>query len=72
MRSRNFALSSVRWHHVHMRSAELTRAEVKGNFVAYRDAGEGPPLVLLHGFLSDFRCWRPQLADLSDSFRLIA
>jgi pimeloyl-ACP methyl ester carboxylesterase len=29
-------------------------------------------LVLLHGFLCDSRCWRPQLADLSDSFRLIA
>jgi pimeloyl-ACP methyl ester carboxylesterase len=55
-----------------MTRAELTLAEVNGHSVAYRDAGEGPPLVLLHGFLSDSRCWRPQLADLSDSFRLIA
>jgi pimeloyl-ACP methyl ester carboxylesterase len=55
-----------------MSSAELTRAEVNGHSVAYRVAGEGPPLVLLHGFLCDSRCWRPQLADLSDTFRLIA
>jgi pimeloyl-ACP methyl ester carboxylesterase len=67
-----FALSSVRWHHTHMRSPELTRAEVNGHSVAYRDAGEGPPLVLLHGFLCDSRCWRPQLVDLLDSFRVLA
>jgi pimeloyl-ACP methyl ester carboxylesterase len=50
----------------------LTRAEVNGHSVAYRYAGEGPPLVLLHGFLCDSRCWRRQLADLSDRFRVVA
>jgi pimeloyl-ACP methyl ester carboxylesterase len=65
-------LSSVRWQHAHMTSAELTRAEVNGHSVAYRYAGEGPPLVLLHGFLCDSRCWRRQLADLSDCFRVVA
>ncbi len=55
-----------------MTSAELTRAEVNGLSVAYRYAGEGPPLILLHGFLCDSRCWRRQLADLSDRFRVIA
>lgn len=70
--SPKFALSSVRWHHAHMTSAELTRAEVNGHCVAYRCAGDGPPLILLHGFLCDSRCWRPQLADLSDSFRVVA
>ncbi|HET7270149.1 MAG TPA: alpha/beta hydrolase [Rubrobacter sp.] len=55
-----------------MRSTELPRAEVNGHSLAYRYAGEGPPLVLLHGFLCDSRCWRHQLADLSDSFRLLA
>jgi pimeloyl-ACP methyl ester carboxylesterase len=67
-----FALSSLRWHHACMTSAELTRAEVNGHSVAYRTAGEGPPLVLLHGFLCDSRCWRRQLADLSDRFRVVA
>jgi pimeloyl-ACP methyl ester carboxylesterase len=55
-----------------MRSAELTYVEVNGLSVAYRDVGEGPPLVLLHGFLSDSRCWKPQLAGLSDTFRVLA
>jgi pimeloyl-ACP methyl ester carboxylesterase len=55
-----------------MTSAELTHAEVNGYSVAYQDTGKGPPLVLLHGFLCDSRCWRRQLEDLSDSFRVIA
>ena len=55
-----------------MISAELTRAEVSGHSVAYRYAGEGPPLVVLHGFLCDSRCWRRQLEDLSDHFRVVA
>jgi pimeloyl-ACP methyl ester carboxylesterase len=55
-----------------MTRAELTRAEVNGYSVAYQDTGEGPPLVLLHGFLCDSRCWRRQLEDLSDSFRVVA
>jgi pimeloyl-ACP methyl ester carboxylesterase len=29
-------------------------------------------MVLLHGFLCDSRCWRRQLADLSDRFRVVA
>jgi pimeloyl-ACP methyl ester carboxylesterase len=55
-----------------MTTAELTRAEVNGHSVAYRYAGEGLPLILLHGFLCDSRCWRRQLADLSDRFRVVA
>jgi pimeloyl-ACP methyl ester carboxylesterase len=55
-----------------MTNTELARAEVNGHSVAYRYAGEGPPLVLLHGFLCDSRCWRRQLADLSDRFRVVA
>src|SRR5439155_27251740 len=43
-----------------------------GHSVAYRQAGHGTALVLLHGFLCDSRCWRRQLADLSDQFRVIA
>jgi pimeloyl-ACP methyl ester carboxylesterase len=70
--SRRFAPSVGGWHHAHMTSAELNRAEVNGYSVAYRYAGEGPPLVLLHGFLCDSRCWRRQLADLADRFRVVA
>jgi pimeloyl-ACP methyl ester carboxylesterase len=55
-----------------MTSAELTRAEVDGHFVAYRLAGQGPPLLLLHGFLCDSRCWRRQFAELSDQLTVVA
>lgn len=46
--------------------------EVDGLRITYRRAGQGPPLVLLHGGLSDSRAWRAQLDDLSDEFTVIA
>jgi pimeloyl-ACP methyl ester carboxylesterase len=55
-----------------MNSSEVIHVEVDGHSVAYRKAGHGPPLVLLHGFLCDSRCWRTQLAGLSDQFGVVA
>jgi pimeloyl-ACP methyl ester carboxylesterase len=55
-----------------MNSAEVIHIKVDEHSVAYREAGQGQPLVLLHGFLCDSRCWRHQLAKLSDQFRVIA
>jgi pimeloyl-ACP methyl ester carboxylesterase len=46
--------------------------EVNGLSVSYERAGDGPPLVLLHGFSFDSRAWRPQLESLSDQFTVIA
>ena len=46
--------------------------EVDGLRVAYRRAGQGPPLILLHGAFSDSRTWTPQLEALSDEFTVIA
>lgn len=40
--------------------------------IAYARAGQGPALVLLHGFLCDSRCWRQQLEHLSNDFTVIA
>ena len=40
--------------------------------IAYRERGTGPPLVLLHGAISDSRVWRWQLDGLSDQFRVLA
>lgn len=55
-----------------MTGYELKTADVAGLSVGYREAGEGAPLVLLHGFLCDSRCWIPQLSGLSDRFRVVA
>jgi len=47
-------------------------ADVNGLSIAYQSVGQGQPLILLHGFLCDSRCWRTQLAGLSDQFRVVA
>ncbi len=46
--------------------------EVEGLRIAYREAGQGAVLVLLHGAFSDSRAWRSQLGGLSDAFRVVA
>ena len=55
-----------------MNDAELSSVEVDGHLIAYRQAGQGRPLLLLHGFLSDSRCWRRQLSGLSNRFKVVA
>ena len=55
-----------------MHNSEVFQIEVDRHSVAYREAGKGPALVLLHGFLCDSRCWRHQLSKLSDQFRIVA
>jgi pimeloyl-ACP methyl ester carboxylesterase len=47
--------------------------EVDGFRIAYERAGEGPPLVLLHGYVGDGPAtWRGQIDGLSDEFTVIA
>ena len=55
-----------------MAGTELRSANVGGCSIAYREAGQGAALILLHGFLSDSRCWSRQLSALSDQFRVVA
>ena len=50
----------------------MDEVEVDGLRIAYRRAGHGPPLVLLHGAFGDSRAWQPQLEGLSDEFTVIA
>jgi len=54
------------------RTITLDRIELGGLRIAYRRAGAGPPLVLLHGGLCDGRVWRRQLEELSDEFTVVA
>ena len=50
----------------------LRRVEVEGHSIAFRSAGRGPVLVLLHGFLCDSRVWRTQFEALAGEFRVVA
>ena len=46
--------------------------ETRIGTVAYRRAGAGVPLILLHGGLSDGRSWAPQLETLAHEYDVIA
>jgi pimeloyl-ACP methyl ester carboxylesterase len=45
---------------------------VNGYDMAYLEAGDGPPLVCVHGSLCDFRNWGSVLGPLSTKHRVIA
>jgi pimeloyl-ACP methyl ester carboxylesterase len=49
---------------------EVLRAS--GLEIAYERAGEGPPLVFVHGAAADSRLWRPQLTGLAGEFTVVA
>lgn len=46
-------------------------AEVNGQRLFYTDSGAGDPIVFSHGFLMDHSMFDPQVAALSDRFRVI-
>ncbi len=46
--------------------------EVNDYYMAYREAGNGIPLVLVHGALTDYRTWNAQVPDFSKSYRTIS
>jgi 3-oxoadipate enol-lactonase len=47
-------------------------AEVNGQRIRFEDSGgEGPPVILAHGFLMDREMFAPQVQALADEFRVI-
>jgi len=53
-------------------AAGVLRVRIGDLTIAYERAGSGPPLVLLHGGLSDHREWRAQIDGLADTFTVVA
>lgn len=51
----------------------MDRVDVAGLAIAYERAGQGPPVVLLHGYVGDGpSTWRHQIDDLSTDFTVVA
>jgi 3-oxoadipate enol-lactonase len=50
----------------------MERATVNGQGIAYDDTGgDGPAVVLAHGFLMDRSMFEPQMASLRDRYRIV-
>ena len=47
-------------------------AEVNGVKMHYLAAGEGEPIILLHGYAQNSHMWRPLMAELAKTHRVIA
>jgi pimeloyl-ACP methyl ester carboxylesterase len=52
--------------------SELKWEAVNGYPMAYRDAGKGTPIVLVHGSTNDYRAWNAQFNVFSETHRVIA
>jgi non-heme chloroperoxidase len=51
-----------------------SEGEVRANGLSfhYLDEGTGPPLVLIHGSIGDYREWSKQIGPFSQSYRVVA
>src|SRR4249919_3636286 len=52
-------------------TSSTATAQVPGGTIAYRDLGEGEPLVFVHGLLVDGRLWDGVAERLSERFRCL-
>ena len=52
--------------------APVHDVELSAGTVRYRDSGDGPPLLFVHGLLTDGTLWRKVVPLLEDRFRCIA
>ena len=50
----------------------MKTAKVHGVELSYVEKGTGPPLVLVHGSLNDYRAWGLQLEPFAERFRVVA
>ena len=51
---------------------EAEQIELHGNRVSFLRAGDGPPLLLLHGIAGSCETWAPLIPALADDFTVIA
>jgi pimeloyl-ACP methyl ester carboxylesterase len=54
------------------KAAESRIARLEGKKLHYLTAGQGPAVILLHGYTQTSRMWRPLIEKLKDKFTIIA
>jgi len=52
--------------------SELTYLELHGDRIAYRDTGQGPALLLIHGMAGSSATWDAVIPQLAKKYRVIA
>ena len=52
--------------------SELSYLELNGDRIAYRDVGDGPALLLIHGMAGSSATWQGIIPQLSKKYRVIA
>jgi pimeloyl-ACP methyl ester carboxylesterase len=52
--------------------AQVKTIAVGGTELAYLDMGQGPPVVMVHGTISDYRWWQAQMDEFSQRHRVVA
>ena len=55
-----------------MAALPVKSVRVNGTELSYIEQGRGEPVILIHGFLSDYRVWTAQVSGLSKHYRVIA
>ncbi len=45
---------------------------MNGAVLSYAEQGRGQPVILIHGFLMDYRAWSGQISELAKNYRVIA
>jgi pimeloyl-ACP methyl ester carboxylesterase len=57
---------------INMKASRLHRLTLHGNRYAYRQAGAGPVIVLIHGITSDSTNWAKVMPGLAERFTVVA
>lgn len=65
-------LITVAWLGTSVTADEVKRFAANGSEFAYVEAGQGDPIVFVHGGLQDYRMWKTHLGVFAKRYRVIA
>jgi pimeloyl-ACP methyl ester carboxylesterase len=56
---------------MYVNGMETREVQLEAGTIRYREAGQGPPIVFIHGYLVDGRLWDAVIPELADRYRCI-